>query len=149
AADTASPAVVWYLTDRQGSVRTLVNTYGQAVMRYFYDGFGRPENRLSLLNALSTLPSFFLFGQSVYNRYLYTGREYDAVLQLQYSRRRTYDPAMGRWLQEDPNGMLAGDANLYRYVGNSPTNATAPDGTEASGLVALGTTLVGWAVSAW
>ena len=28
----------------------------------------------------------------------------------------------------DPLGYEAGDANLYRYVGNSPTNATDPSG---------------------
>jgi hypothetical protein len=29
---------------------------------------------------------------------------------------------------QDPLGFVAGDANLYRYVGNSPTNATDPTG---------------------
>jgi uncharacterized protein RhaS with RHS repeats len=39
-----------------------------------------------------------------------------------------YDPRTGRWLSEDPIGFAAADANLYRYVGNSPTNATDPAG---------------------
>ena len=39
-----------------------------------------------------------------------------------------YDPIVGRWLEEDPDGFEAGDANLYRYVGNDPTNATDPSG---------------------
>jgi hypothetical protein len=30
----------------------------------------------------------------------------------------------------DPLGFEAGDANLYRYVGNNPTNATDPTGLE-------------------
>jgi hypothetical protein len=41
-----------------------------------------------------------------------------------------YDPKVGRWLSQDPLGFTAGDANLYRYVGNGPTN-----GTDASGLI--------------
>jgi len=41
-----------------------------------------------------------------------------------------YDPYIGRWLQEDPIGFDAGDINLYRYVGNSPTNATDPSGLQ-------------------
>ena len=40
-----------------------------------------------------------------------------------------YDPTVGRFLQEDPTGFTAGDANLNRYCGNSPTNASDPCGT--------------------
>ena len=39
-----------------------------------------------------------------------------------------YDPSIGRWLSEDPSGFDGGDPNLYRYVGNSPANATDPTG---------------------
>jgi len=40
----------------------------------------------------------------------------------------SYDPTIGRWTAEDPIAFKAGDANLYRYVGNHPTNATDPTG---------------------
>jgi hypothetical protein len=51
----------------------------------------------------------------------------------------------------DPMGFAAGDANLYRYVGNAPTNVTDPTGLDAwtrigGGLqfvFGLGETLVG------
>ena len=39
-----------------------------------------------------------------------------------------YDPATGRFIGQDPQSFSAGDTNLYRYVGNSPTNATDPTG---------------------
>ncbi len=39
-----------------------------------------------------------------------------------------YDPTIGRWISEDPIGFEAADPNLYRYVGNNPTNATDPSG---------------------
>jgi RHS repeat-associated protein len=61
-------------------------------------------------------------------RYLYTGREFDTATGLQYNRNRWYDPATGRWINQDPIGIAAGDGNLYRYVGNSPTNWIDPDG---------------------
>ncbi|RMG33643.1 MAG: hypothetical protein D6725_15380, partial [Planctomycetota bacterium] len=61
--------------------------------------------------------------------YAYTGRVWDADAQLYYYRARRYDPAAGRFISEDPVGFAAGDANISRYAGNSPTNAT-----DASGL---------------
>lgn len=41
-----------------------------------------------------------------------------------------YDASQGRFLSEDPIGFEAGDTNLYRYVHNSPTNATDPSGLD-------------------
>jgi RHS repeat-associated protein len=32
---------------------------------------------------------------------------------------RWYDPAIGRWLSEDPSGFGGGDDNLYRYCGRA------------------------------
>jgi len=64
----------------------------------------------------------------------YTGRDWDVDAGLQYNRARWYDPAQGRWLIQDPIGFDGGDANLYRYVGNGPTNATDPSGL-ASGVL--------------
>jgi RHS repeat-associated protein len=40
----------------------------------------------------------------------------------------SYDPNVGRWTAQDPIGFEGGDVNLYRYVGNHPTNATDPSG---------------------
>ena len=50
---------------------------------------------------------------------------------------RWYDPSAGRWISEDPIGFEAGDANLYRYVGNGPTNAVDPSGLEENVSVSL------------
>lgn len=41
-----------------------------------------------------------------------------------------FHPTLGRWLQEDPIGFDAGDANLYRAEENSPTNLLDPYGLE-------------------
>ena len=46
---------------------------------------------------------------------------------------RWYDPSVGRWLSEDPTGLAGGDANLYRYCGNGPTDATDPTGLGEAG----------------
>jgi RHS repeat-associated protein len=62
------------------------------------------------------------------DRLKFTGREWDAATGLPYNRARHNDPAAGRWLSQDPIGFAAGDANLYRYVGNGSPNATDPTG---------------------
>src|SRR5262249_13032938 len=59
----------------------------------------------------------------------YTGRELDET-GLYYFRARYYDPALGRFLQEDPLGFAGGDVNLYAYVNNSPLVANDPLGLE-------------------
>jgi len=41
-----------------------------------------------------------------------------------------YDPTIGRWFQEDPIGCEAGDPDLLRYTGNSPTIRTDPSGLQ-------------------
>src|SRR5262249_6210486 len=54
-----------------------------------------------------------------------------------YVRARTYRPAIGVWLAQDPAGFPnlvalsagpGGDVNLYRYVGNNPGNGVDPSG---------------------
>jgi RHS repeat-associated protein len=44
-----------------------------------------------------------------------------------YRRNRYYDPATGRFTQEDPIG-LAGGLNLYGFAGGDPVNFTDPFG---------------------
>jgi len=47
--------------------------------------------------------------------------------QTLYRRNRAYDPATGRFTQEDPIG-LAGGLNLYGYAGGDPINFSDPFG---------------------
>ncbi|RLS57512.1 MAG: hypothetical protein DWH91_04295 [Planctomycetota bacterium] len=62
-----------------------------------------------------TLLTPFLWGGMV-------GYYWDAALATQYIRARHYQPAIARWISLDPIGFAGGDANLFRYVGNSPTS---------------------------
>lgn len=68
-------------------------------------------------------------------RYLFTGREFDAETSLHYYRARTYDPKLGRFLQRDPLGYDAGDANLYAYCHGNPLVHTDPDGEFLANIV--------------
>ena len=47
---------------------------------------------------------------------------------LNYYRARYFDSSMGRFISEDPLACQSNDANLYRYVFNSPTNLVDPVG---------------------
>jgi len=110
----------WPLTDNLGTVRDIVEFdpmlgYTDIVNHIAYDAYGRITSETNA--AVDTI-----FG--------YTGRETDAESDLNYYRARYYDPAVGRFASEDPLGFAAGDVNLYRYVGNGPTNATDPSGMD-------------------
>ena len=61
------------------------------------------------------------------NRLGYTGREDDGS-GLYYYRARYYDPALGRFLSEDPLGFDSNSLNFYAYVGNHPLDAEDPMG---------------------
>ena len=61
------------------------------------------------------------------NSYQFTGWEHDGT-GLLYHRARYYSPVIQRFLSEDSIGFAGGDANLYAYVFNSPTNFTDPSG---------------------
>ncbi|MGE5192037.1 MAG: RHS repeat-associated core domain-containing protein, partial [Deltaproteobacteria bacterium] len=58
----------------------------------------------------------------------YTGQVWDSDAGLYWYHARWYDPHTGRFISQDPAGFAAGDPNLYRYVGNGPTNFIDPTG---------------------
>jgi RHS repeat-associated protein len=62
-------------------------------------------------------------------RYRLAGREYDQENGLYYMRARYYDPALGRWVSEDPIG-IEGGANLFGYSENDPVNRRDPSGLD-------------------
>jgi RHS repeat-associated protein len=59
------------------------------------------------------------------------GQKLDAETGLFYNRYRYYDPAGGRYITQDPIGLLGG-ANFYAYVEGNPT-----EGVDPRGLVAI------------
>jgi RHS repeat-associated protein len=115
ARESAAGAVAWYLTDREGSVRNLVDANGTLQDTIAYDPFGS-----------ITSESAASFG----DRYKYTAEQWDGVVKLQYNGGRYYDPFTQRWTSQDPIGFDAGDANLHRYAGNNPTNLSDPTGMD-------------------
>ncbi len=56
------------------------------------------------------------------NENIYCGYRFDPETQLYYVRNRTYNPALGRWIQRDPIGH-SGGINLYGYADGGPAIA--------------------------
>lgn len=105
----------WALTDHQGTVRDVVDSSGAVQNHIRYDSFGQITIETN---------------GAVDFRFSYTGREFDEETGQYYYRSRYYNASNGRFLSEDTIGFEGGDANLYRYVGNSPLNGTDPFGED-------------------
>jgi RHS repeat-associated protein len=84
--------------------------------------FGLATSEQNLANPTAQ-PADHIFG--------FTGREQDDESDLNFYRARYYDPTVARFISQDPIGFEAGDANLYRYVGNGPTNGIDPSGLQS------------------
>ena len=108
-----SVGAVFHLANRLGSVHDIVDSAGRIISHVDYGSFG---NVIAQTNPLAG------------DRFLFTGREFDPETSMHYYRAREYDARLGRFISQDPLRFDAGDLNLYRYVANSPINATDPSG---------------------
>jgi RHS repeat-associated protein len=125
---------LYYLTDANHNVTAVVDIDGDVQERYDYDAYGR----FTIYDANWANPGTT---SSVGNALLFAGQDVDADTGLQYSRARWYNASLGSFISRDPLGFDAGDANLYRYVFNSPANYTDPSGQivpVAGALIAAG-----------
>jgi RHS repeat-associated protein len=105
--------VAFYDSDASGSTAALTGSDGSVVNRYSYLPFGEPLTRSE------TVPNSFEYvGQF--------GVQRDGS-GLDYMRERYYAAAAGRFLHEDPIGVLGG-FNLHRYVDNDPVQRIDPSG---------------------
>jgi len=106
----------FYQADGLGSVTSLSTTAGVVSDSFVYDSFG---------NVISSTGTFS-------QPFRYTGREWDSETGLYDYRARYYDPAIGRFLSEDPIGFKGG-FNFYVYVMNEPTTLIDPFGLQSPG----------------
>ncbi len=132
ASEDGAGDVLWPLADNQGTIRDIaaydaVNDVTSVVNHIQYDSFGNITAETDPQTSQAPTQGSVLNGDF---RFGFTGREYDPETGQYYYRHRYYDPATGRFDNEDPSGFAAGDANLQRYVFNSPTNFTDPSGLQ-------------------
>ncbi len=102
----------YYHAGADGSILGVSDANGNLVASYTYDSFGQ------IVDRTGSLP----------NPYTFIGRELDSESGYYYLGARTYDPASGRFLQEDPIGLNGGDLNAYRYALGNPIDLVDPTG---------------------
>jgi RHS repeat-associated protein len=117
ARESAGGTIAWYLPDRLGTIRDLINNSGSVIDHVDYSAFG------TVLDESSPTSGDRMMG--------FAGMERDTVTGLNLAVNRVQDPGTGRWTSRDPLGFAAGDANLYRYVGNGPVGLIDPSGLDA------------------
>ncbi|NOT59712.1 MAG: hypothetical protein HOP19_05740 [Acidobacteria bacterium] len=105
---TNTSSAQFFTVDHLGSTRALTDENGATINSWSYEGFGKDVANSSI-------------------RFGYAGREGDVETGLMYYRARFYDPVIGRFLSEDPVGLIGG-INFYSYVSNDPLNSLDPSG---------------------
>ena len=65
---------------------------------------------------------------TITNNLRFPGQYYDAETGLMYNFARTYNPAIGRYIESDPLGIEEGENHLYVYVENNPIVNSDPWG---------------------
>ena len=99
----ASGLVHYHYADIQGNIIVLADSGGNVESSFLYAPFGQ-------LTSLSNL---------AFHRYLFSSKELDVELELNYYGHRYYSTKSGRWLTRDAIHE-AGGLNLYEFVLNNP-----------------------------
>jgi len=108
----------FYLHDRLGSVRQIINTSGNVKNMYTYEPFGETLEKQSGTGAPS-------------NSFMFTGQFFDSEIDEYYLRARQYDPHIGRFTARDlVDGQFEDTLSLHRYLycQNEPINRIDPMG---------------------
>ena len=100
-----SATTSYYQADGLGSITSLSSGAGSLAQTYTFDSFG---NQTASSGSLT-------------NPFQYTARESDPETGLYYYRARYYDPAVSRFLSQDPLGHYA-STDSYSYARNNPAN---------------------------
>lgn len=112
---THNGTVYSYITNLQGDVMSVQDSYGGSVAQYAYDAWG---NILEIQGTHAEL-----------NPLRYRGYVYDQETGFYYLQNRYYDPTVGRFLNADELSYLGADGsllsyNVFAYCSNNPMNRT-------------------------
>ena len=120
-----------HVVDHQGSVRAIVDKSGNVVERDSYYPYGERWNDGSIVQAD--------------NRYRYNGKEEQAGFGLPYLDygARLYDPAVGRWLTQDPLSEKYYGISPYAFCAGNPMKYVDMDGNAFSPIYDLSGNFLG------
>jgi RHS repeat-associated protein len=110
--DVIGASRAWLLADQLGSIRDVADTT-QVNDHVEYKPFGDIASESNVNNGVPIM---------------FTGLYEDRISLLILAWWRPGNTQIGQWNSEDPDMFRAGDANLRRYVGNSPTSSVDPSG---------------------
>ena len=125
----AAQAITFYHNDLLGSPVAVTDINGDLCWREDYRPYGE-----KLINNDEEQPANPLCGLDD-NQRGYTNHVHDKDIGLTYMQARYYDPAIGRFMGTDPNGVNLGiqsSFSIYAYGGNNPYKYVDPDGREIS-----------------
>ena len=108
----------YYITNLEGDVIKLVDTYGNTAAMYKYDPFGREI--------------YAVGSHAQINPLRYRSYYYDTETEMYYVSSRYYDPEVGRFISADSfastgQGILG--FNMFAYCNNNPINMEDYGGT--------------------
>jgi RHS repeat-associated protein len=109
--------IYFYLHDRLGSVRQVIDTDANVENKYVYQPFGE-----SFASEVA---------ETITNDFKFTGQFYDSEIEQYYLRARMYDPAAYRFASRDPyEGSFENPLELHRYLYclNEPVDYCDPTG---------------------
>jgi RHS repeat-associated protein len=111
-----SGQLLYYAFDAQGSADALFDPDAVDKASYGYRAFGQSLEESGTYNGTFTWGGDMGYVDDTSETGLY-------LLSARY-----YDPTAARFISPDPNGLDAGDPNVYRYAANDPINAADPSG---------------------
>ncbi|SDT97470.1 RHS repeat-associated core domain-containing protein [Halopseudomonas salegens] len=111
AEEASEPRYASYHTDHLGTPLALTDEQGQLLWE------ARPDDWAAIKDEQGKTDQPIRF----------QGQYEDEESGLYYNRHRYYDPALGRYVNQDPIGLLGG-VNFYLYAAASPTNHIDPSG---------------------
>jgi RHS repeat-associated protein len=101
----------FFHADALGSIRKLSGDQANDIAKYDYGPFG----------------TLTFSENAIANPYKYTARRWDAAADAYFYRARFMQPELGRFLSQDPLGLLPGP-NRYIYANNNPVLFIDPSG---------------------
>ncbi|OCG61436.1 RHS repeat-associated core domain-containing protein [Gilliamella sp. Nev3-1] len=108
----------WYQNDHLGTPIALTGSLGDTLYECQYNAYGQIINETYHQDDIDSLPD---------NPLRFQGQYYDEETGLHYNLNRYYDPFTGRYITQDPLGILGG-LNSYQYVNGDPINWIDPLG---------------------